>query len=89
MNDSTRLLQASRDGGQSAAGALLHEAYCKLAGSGADGKDRSHFSAHSAFVDEKGWLKDGYSGDGLHPNAKGYELMAPIAEAAIQKALAH
>lgn len=42
----------------------------------------------SAFVDEKGWLKDGYSGDGLHPNAKGYELMAPIAEAAIQKALA-
>lgn len=41
----------------------------------------------SAFVDEKGFLKDGYSGDGLHPNAKGYELMAPIAEAAIQKAL--
>ncbi len=42
---------------------------------------------HAAFVDEKGWLKDGFSGDGLHPNAKGYELMAPIAEAAIQKAL--
>ena len=43
---------------------------------------------YSAFADEKGWLKDGFSGDGLHPNAKGYELMAPIAEAAIQKALA-
>lgn len=42
---------------------------------------------YSAFVDEKGWLKDGYSEDGLHPNAAGYKLMAPVAEAAIQKAL--
>jgi|SRR5579871_1433854 len=41
----------------------------------------------TAFVDEKGWLKDGYSADGLHPNADGYKLMAPIAAAAIQKAL--
>lgn len=40
-----------------------------------------------AFVDEKGWLKDGYSADGLHPNAEGYKIMAPIALAAIQKAL--
>ena len=38
-------------------------------------------------VDAKGWLKDGISGDGLHPNPKGYEIMAPLAEAAIQKAL--
>ena len=38
-------------------------------------------------VDAKGMLKDGISGDGLHPNAKGYEIMAPLAEAAIQKAL--
>ena len=42
----------------------------------------------SAFADEKGFLKDGFSNDGLHPNAKGYTLMAPIAEAAIQRALA-
>ena len=42
---------------------------------------------YSALVDEKGMLKDGYSQDGLHPNAKGYELMAPVAEAAIEKAL--
>lgn len=42
----------------------------------------------SEFVDEKGWLRDGLAGDGLHPNAKGYERMVPIAEAAIQKALA-
>jgi len=41
----------------------------------------------SALVDEKGWLKDAYSGDGLHPNAEGYKVMAPIAGAAIQKAL--
>jgi lysophospholipase L1-like esterase len=42
---------------------------------------------YSALVDEKGMLKDGYSADGLHPNAKGYELMAPLAEAAIARAL--
>jgi len=40
-----------------------------------------------AVVDEKGWLKDGYSADGLHPNAEGYKVMAPIVAAAIQKAL--
>lgn len=42
---------------------------------------------YSATVDEHGFLKDGFSGDGLHPNAKGYELMAPVAEAAIRKVL--
>lgn len=41
----------------------------------------------TALVDERGWLKDGYSADGLHPNADGYKLMAPIAAAAIQKAI--
>ncbi len=38
-------------------------------------------------VDTKGWLKDGVSDDGLHPNADGYKIMAPIAAAAIEKAL--
>ncbi|MGC9970071.1 MAG: SGNH/GDSL hydrolase family protein [Bryobacteraceae bacterium] len=42
---------------------------------------------YGALVDDKGMLREGYSEDGLHPNTKGYELMAPIAEAAIQKAL--
>ncbi|HLH31125.1 MAG TPA: SGNH/GDSL hydrolase family protein [Terriglobia bacterium] len=42
----------------------------------------------SALVDAKGFLKEGISMDGLHPNAMGYALMAPIADAAIQKALA-
>ena len=42
---------------------------------------------YSAIVDEKGFLKDGFSADGLHPNDRGYELLAPVAEAAIRKAL--
>ena len=41
----------------------------------------------SAVVDGNGMLKDGLSGDGLHPNKQGYALMAPVAEAAIEKAL--
>jgi lysophospholipase L1-like esterase len=40
-----------------------------------------------ALVDEKGMLREGYSDDGLHPNAKGYELLAPVAEAAIEATL--
>ena len=38
-------------------------------------------------VDGAGFLKPGISQDGLHPNADGYKLMAPVAEAAIAKAL--
>lgn len=41
----------------------------------------------AAMVDEKGMLKDGISGDGLHPNEKGYQIAAPLAEAAIEKTL--
>ncbi|MDX1981670.1 MAG: SGNH/GDSL hydrolase family protein [Bryobacteraceae bacterium] len=42
---------------------------------------------YSALVDNRGFLKDGHSNDGLHPNAKGYELMAPVAEAAIRRVI--
>jgi lysophospholipase L1-like esterase len=42
---------------------------------------------YTALVDDKGMLREGYSGDGLHPNARGYELMAPVAEAAIEGAM--
>jgi len=42
---------------------------------------------YTATVDDKGFLKDGYSSDGLHPDARGYELMAPVATAAIGRAL--
>jgi lysophospholipase L1-like esterase len=41
----------------------------------------------SALVDVDGFLKEGYSMDGLHPNDKGYALMAPLVEAAIEKVL--
>ena len=41
----------------------------------------------TALADEKGFLKQATSNDGLHPNAAGYELMVPVASAAIQKAL--
>ncbi len=42
---------------------------------------------YAAVVDEKGFLRAGFSQDGLHPNQQGYELMAPVAAAAIEKAL--
>ena len=42
---------------------------------------------YTALVDDKGMLREGYSDDGLHPNAKGYELLAPVAEAAIERTL--
>jgi len=40
-----------------------------------------------AMVDEHGLLKKELSEDGLHPNAAGYAVMAPLAEKAIQSAL--
>jgi lysophospholipase L1-like esterase len=39
----------------------------------------------SALVDEKGWMKDGIANDGLHPNAEGYKIMAPIVSAAVDR----
>jgi lysophospholipase L1-like esterase len=42
----------------------------------------------SALVDERGMLKRALSDDGLHPTNAGYKIMAPLAEKAIQKALA-
>lgn len=41
----------------------------------------------SASVDEKDFLKTELAEDGLHPNAKGYALMKPLAEKAIADAL--
>jgi len=40
----------------------------------------------SAMADDKGFLKDELSDDGLH-NAQGYSVMAPLAEAAITASL--
>lgn len=42
----------------------------------------------SSMVDEKGLLRRDLADDGLHPNPAGYKIMAPLAEAAITRALA-
>lgn len=47
----------------------------------------TYLDYYSATVDDKGFLKAEVSSDGLHPNAKGYELMKPLAEKAIAEAL--
>lgn len=39
----------------------------------------------SAMADGDGLLRPELSGDGLHPNAKGYEVMKPLADEAIRK----
>jgi lysophospholipase L1-like esterase len=39
----------------------------------------------SAMVDEKGFLKADLAVDGLHPNAAGYRVMGPLAQAAIDR----
>ncbi len=47
-------------------------------------KTRSAFvDYHSALVDAQGEFRSGYSDDGLHPNARGYQLM----KAAVSRAL--
>ena len=40
-----------------------------------------------AMVDASGHLREELSADDLHPNAKGYAIMGPLADAAIQQAL--
>jgi lysophospholipase L1-like esterase len=39
-------------------------------------------------VDDRGRLKRDLADDGLHPNAAGFKIMAPMAETAIEKTLA-
>jgi lysophospholipase L1-like esterase len=42
---------------------------------------------YSALADASGAMKPGVSLDGVHPNAAGYAIMTPLAEAGIAKAL--
>jgi lysophospholipase L1-like esterase len=52
---------------------------------------RNHFvylDYFSALVDERGMLNRLLADDGLHPTNAGYKIMAPLAEKAIQQALA-
>lgn len=47
----------------------------------------TYLDYYSATVDDKGFFKDELNNDGLHPNDKGYQVMAPLAEQAIERAL--
>ena len=58
--------------------------YCATAFNGC-----TYLDYFSAMIDEKGLLKKDLANDGLHPNAAGFKIMAPMAEAAIEKALAN
>jgi lysophospholipase L1-like esterase len=53
----------------------------------AAGNHAIYLDYYSAMVDEQGFLKDEFSEDGLHPNAKGYDVMLPLAERAITLAM--
>jgi lysophospholipase L1-like esterase len=56
--------------------------YCAAASSGC-----VYLDYFSAMVDDKGLMKKDLADDGLHPNAAGFKIMAPMAEAAIAKAV--
>jgi lysophospholipase L1-like esterase len=56
------------------------KSYCKA-------KGHIYLDYFSKMVDDKGMLKAELANDGLHPNAEGYKIMAPLAESAIQQAL--
>jgi lysophospholipase L1-like esterase len=42
---------------------------------------------YPALGDDRGGMQAKYSGDGIHPNAAGYAVMAPLVEAGIHRAL--
>jgi lysophospholipase L1-like esterase len=56
------------------------QTYCKAHGA-------TYLDYYSALADEQGGMKPGTSFDGVHPNATGYGIMAPLAQAAIDRAL--
>ena len=45
----------------------------------------TYLDYYSAMVDKTGMLKAELADDGLHPNADGYRVMAPLALAAVQR----
>src|SRR6202048_3246690 len=53
----------------------------------AAGNGHTYLDYSSAMVDAQGMLQQDLSQDGLHPNAKGYAVMSPLAEQAIRSAL--
>ena len=56
------------------------KAYCQRSGD-------MYLDYFSAMVDAQGMMKKDLADDGLHPNAAGFKVMAPMAEAAIEREL--
>jgi lysophospholipase L1-like esterase len=56
------------------------KAYCK-------GHNHIYLDYYTHMLGPDGMLRTDLSNDGLHPNAEGYKIMAPLAEAAIEQAL--
>ena len=48
----------------------------------------TYLDYYSTLTDEEGGMKKEFTVDGVHASAKGYAVMAPLAQAAIDKALA-
>jgi lysophospholipase L1-like esterase len=48
----------------------------------------TYLDYYSALTNEEGGMKKEFTVDGVHASAKGYEVMAPLAQAAIDKTLA-
>jgi len=53
----------------------------------AEDKGHTYLDYFSATVDDHGLLRKELSEDGLHPNAAGYAVMAPLGEKAIESTL--
>ncbi|MGQ8336962.1 SGNH/GDSL hydrolase family protein [Sunxiuqinia sp. A32] len=53
----------------------------------AEKNDCIYLDYFSAMVDDRLGMKAEYSGDGVHPNKEGYQVMMPLCDAAIKKAL--
>jgi lysophospholipase L1-like esterase len=47
----------------------------------------TYLDYYSAMAGDDGGMKEGISFDGVHPNAKGYAIMGPLAQVAIDKTL--
>ena len=61
--------------------------YCATPSSPSQSNNCLYLDYFSAMVDDKGFMKKDLADDGLHPNAAGYKIMAPMAEATIEKVL--
>jgi lysophospholipase L1-like esterase len=55
----------------------------------ADANSILYLDYYSAMVNEQKGLQAAYSGDGVHPNKAGYEVMDPLAEKAIMQVLSN